>query len=195
MQHGFASQLTESNNNNKKKLKKNPPLQNSPPTTSSFSSLDIQDPLQTTSQYLIWQVETTVDEETLPGKLPETPLRIEPPSSYKVGSCCCFSFGFFFLLFFFFPFFSSPLSPQKWEDDLVTFLGRQMQRHFADKAECYSSREQTNRLPLCFQYCLQKHVQIQGYFLPGWLQKESNKSTVRIQMEGFLCVEAKQNII
>ncbi|XP_068794875.1 glycoprotein integral membrane protein 1 [Struthio camelus] len=45
---------------------------------------DIQDPLQTTSQYLIQQVETTVDEETLPGKLPETPLRIEPPSSYKV---------------------------------------------------------------------------------------------------------------
>ncbi|PKU33106.1 glycoprotein integral membrane protein 1 [Limosa lapponica baueri] len=46
--------------------------------------IDIQDPLQTTSQYLIRQAETTVDEETLPGKLPETPLRIEPPSSYKV---------------------------------------------------------------------------------------------------------------
>lgn len=48
------------------------------------SPSDIQDPLQTTSQYLIQQVETTVDEETLPGKLPETPLRVEPPSSYKV---------------------------------------------------------------------------------------------------------------
>ncbi|NXR87386.1 GINM1 protein, partial [Hypocryptadius cinnamomeus] len=51
---------------------------------SSSPSSDTQDPLQTTSQYLIQQVETTVDEETLPGKLPETPLRIEPPSSYKV---------------------------------------------------------------------------------------------------------------
>lgn len=60
-------------------------LKNNPPTKSAFSSLDIQDPLQTTSQYLIRQAETTVDEETLPGKLPETPLRIEPPSSYKVG--------------------------------------------------------------------------------------------------------------
>ncbi|XP_023369270.1 glycoprotein integral membrane protein 1 [Otolemur garnettii] len=29
-------------------------------------------------------VETTVDEDALPGKLPETPLRAEPPSSYKV---------------------------------------------------------------------------------------------------------------
>lgn len=57
-------------------------------TKSSFSSSDIQDPLQTTSQYLIQQVETTVDEETLPGKLPETPLRIEPPSSYKVAFVC-----------------------------------------------------------------------------------------------------------
>ncbi|NXJ06143.1 GINM1 protein, partial [Odontophorus gujanensis] len=53
-------------------------------TLPNLSGKDIQDPLQTTSQYLIWQVETTVDEETLPGKLPETPLRIEPPSSYKV---------------------------------------------------------------------------------------------------------------
>lgn len=54
------------------------------PNKSGFYSSDIQDPLQTTSQYLIRQVETTVDEETLPGKLPETPLRTEPPSSYKV---------------------------------------------------------------------------------------------------------------
>ncbi|POI28217.1 hypothetical protein CIB84_008033, partial [Bambusicola thoracicus] len=53
-------------------------------TLPNLSGKDIQDPLQTTSQYLIWQVETTVDEETLPGKLPETPLRTEPPSSYKV---------------------------------------------------------------------------------------------------------------
>ncbi|KAM6084631.1 glycoprotein integral membrane protein 1 isoform 2-T2 [Theristicus caerulescens] len=53
-------------------------------TLPNLSGKDIQDPLQTTSQYLIRQVETTVDEETLPGKLPETPLRIEPPSSYKV---------------------------------------------------------------------------------------------------------------
>ncbi|XP_004368896.1 glycoprotein integral membrane protein 1 [Trichechus manatus latirostris] len=40
--------------------------------------------LQTTSQYLIRNVETTIDEVALPGKLPETPLRAEPPSSYKV---------------------------------------------------------------------------------------------------------------
>nr|XP_051692795.1 glycoprotein integral membrane protein 1 isoform X2 [Oryctolagus cuniculus] len=40
--------------------------------------------LQTTSQYLIRNVETTVDGDALPGKLPETPLRAEPPSSYKV---------------------------------------------------------------------------------------------------------------
>ncbi|XP_069708232.1 glycoprotein integral membrane protein 1 [Phaenicophaeus curvirostris] len=53
-------------------------------TLPNLSGKDIQDPLQTTSQYLIQQVETTVDEEALPGKLPETPLRIEPPSSYKV---------------------------------------------------------------------------------------------------------------
>ncbi|NWY59833.1 GINM1 protein, partial [Chionis minor] len=56
-------------------------------TLPNLSGKDIQDPLQTTSQYLIRQVETTVDEETLPGKLPETPLRIEPPSSYKVVMC------------------------------------------------------------------------------------------------------------
>lgn len=30
-------------------------------------------------------METTVDEDALPGKLPETPLRAEPPSSYKVN--------------------------------------------------------------------------------------------------------------
>ncbi|CAM5133227.1 unnamed protein product [Natator depressus] len=46
--------------------------------------VDVQGPLQPTSHYLLWQAETTVDEETLPGKLPETPLRTEPPSSYKV---------------------------------------------------------------------------------------------------------------
>ncbi|XP_012882453.1 PREDICTED: glycoprotein integral membrane protein 1 isoform X3 [Dipodomys ordii] len=40
--------------------------------------------LQTTSQYLIRNMETTVDEDALPGKLPETPLRADPPSSYKV---------------------------------------------------------------------------------------------------------------
>ncbi|XP_070273586.1 glycoprotein integral membrane protein 1 isoform X1 [Myotis yumanensis] len=40
--------------------------------------------LQTTSQYLIRNVETTVDGDALPGKLPETPLRAEAPSSYKV---------------------------------------------------------------------------------------------------------------
>ncbi|NWI96532.1 GINM1 protein, partial [Pitta sordida] len=53
-------------------------------TLPNLSGKDTQDPLQTTSQYLVWQAETTVDEEALPGKLPETPLRIEPPSSYKV---------------------------------------------------------------------------------------------------------------
>ncbi|XP_050805785.1 glycoprotein integral membrane protein 1 isoform X1 [Gopherus flavomarginatus] len=46
--------------------------------------VDVQGPLQPTSHYLLRQAETTVDEETLPGKLPETPLRTEPPSSYKV---------------------------------------------------------------------------------------------------------------
>ncbi|NWI17320.1 GINM1 protein, partial [Crypturellus soui] len=56
-------------------------------TFPNLSGKDIQDPLQTTSQYLIPQAETTVDEETLPGKLPETPLRMEPSSSYKVVMC------------------------------------------------------------------------------------------------------------
>lgn len=46
--------------------------------------VDILGPLQTTSQYLSRLVETTVDEEPSPGKLPETPLRAEPPDSYKV---------------------------------------------------------------------------------------------------------------
>ncbi|XP_062980617.1 glycoprotein integral membrane protein 1 [Elgaria multicarinata webbii] len=46
--------------------------------------VDIESPLQTTSHYLLRQVETTVDEEAMPGKLPETPLRAELPSSYKV---------------------------------------------------------------------------------------------------------------
>ncbi|XP_004472853.2 glycoprotein integral membrane protein 1 isoform X2 [Dasypus novemcinctus] len=40
--------------------------------------------LQTTSQALLRTVETTSEEDALPGKLPETPLRAEPPSSYKV---------------------------------------------------------------------------------------------------------------
>ncbi|XP_049551150.1 glycoprotein integral membrane protein 1 isoform X1 [Orcinus orca] len=49
--------------------------------------------LQTTSQYLIRNVETTVNEDALPGKLPETPLRAEPPSSYKVRKVMPFSSG------------------------------------------------------------------------------------------------------
>lgn len=40
--------------------------------------------LQTNSHYLIGNMETTVGGNALPGKLPETPLRAEPPSSYKV---------------------------------------------------------------------------------------------------------------
>uniref|UniRef100_A0A673SZL5 Glycoprotein integral membrane 1 n=1 Tax=Suricata suricatta TaxID=37032 RepID=A0A673SZL5_SURSU len=43
--------------------------------------------LQTAPQYLAPSAETaetTADEGALPGKLPETPLRAEPPSSYKV---------------------------------------------------------------------------------------------------------------
>lgn len=66
------------------------------PNKSSFYSSDIQDPLQTTSQYLIRQVETTVDEETLPGKLPETPLRTEPPSSYKVIVVFAIRFNYYY---------------------------------------------------------------------------------------------------
>ncbi|XP_043924975.1 glycoprotein integral membrane protein 1 [Protopterus annectens] len=46
--------------------------------------VDIQGPLQTTSHYPLNHMETTVDEASSPGKLPETPLRAELPSSYKV---------------------------------------------------------------------------------------------------------------
>ncbi|XP_069463772.1 glycoprotein integral membrane protein 1 isoform X2 [Ambystoma mexicanum] len=53
-------------------------------TQSNPSGKDAQGPLQTTSQYLSGLVETTVDEEPSPGKLPETPLRAEPTDSYKV---------------------------------------------------------------------------------------------------------------
>ncbi|XP_013372836.1 PREDICTED: glycoprotein integral membrane protein 1 [Chinchilla lanigera] len=53
-------------------------------TLPNLSKKESVNSLQTTSQYLIRSVETTVDENALPGKLPETPLRAEPPSSYKV---------------------------------------------------------------------------------------------------------------
>ncbi|XP_012511013.1 PREDICTED: glycoprotein integral membrane protein 1 [Propithecus coquereli] len=53
-------------------------------TLPNLSKKESVSSLQTTSQYLIRNVETTVDEDALPGKLPETPLRAEPPSSYKV---------------------------------------------------------------------------------------------------------------
>ncbi|XP_020842250.1 glycoprotein integral membrane protein 1 [Phascolarctos cinereus] len=53
-------------------------------TLPNLSRKDSPSPLQTTSQYLVRNVETTINEDTLPGKLPETPLRAEPPSSYKV---------------------------------------------------------------------------------------------------------------
>uniref|UniRef100_A0A2R8ZY48 Glycoprotein integral membrane 1 n=1 Tax=Pan paniscus TaxID=9597 RepID=A0A2R8ZY48_PANPA len=53
-------------------------------TLPNLSKKESVSSLQTTSQYLIRNVETTVDEDVLPGKLPETPLRAEPPSSYKV---------------------------------------------------------------------------------------------------------------
>ncbi|XP_011354405.1 glycoprotein integral membrane protein 1 isoform X2 [Pteropus vampyrus] len=53
-------------------------------TLPNLSKKESASSLQTTSQYLIRNVETTVDEDALPGKLPETPLRAEPPSSYKV---------------------------------------------------------------------------------------------------------------
>ncbi|XP_036622687.1 glycoprotein integral membrane protein 1 [Trichosurus vulpecula] len=53
-------------------------------TLPNLSRKDSPSPLQTTSQYLIRNVETTINEDSLPGKLPETPLRAEPPSSYKV---------------------------------------------------------------------------------------------------------------
>ncbi|XP_026912456.1 glycoprotein integral membrane protein 1 isoform X2 [Acinonyx jubatus] len=53
-------------------------------TLPNLSKKESVSSLQTTSQYLIRNVETTVDEDALPGKLPETPLRAEPPSTYKV---------------------------------------------------------------------------------------------------------------
>eukprot|EP00071_Canis_lupus_P046978 XP_022280535.1 glycoprotein integral membrane protein 1 [Canis lupus familiaris] len=53
-------------------------------TLPNLSKKESVSSLQTTSQYPIRNVETTVDEDALPGKLPETPLRAEPPSSYKV---------------------------------------------------------------------------------------------------------------
>ncbi|KAM7136667.1 glycoprotein integral membrane protein 1 isoform 2-T2 [Molossus nigricans] len=53
-------------------------------TLPNLSKKESVSSLQTTSQYLVRNVETTVDEDALPGKLPETPLRAETPSSYKV---------------------------------------------------------------------------------------------------------------
>ncbi|KAM6180939.1 glycoprotein integral membrane protein 1 isoform 2-T2 [Erethizon dorsatum] len=53
-------------------------------TLPNLSKNESVNSLQTTSQYLIRNVETTGDENALPGKLPKTPLRAEPPSSYKV---------------------------------------------------------------------------------------------------------------
>ncbi|XP_006984510.1 glycoprotein integral membrane protein 1 isoform X2 [Peromyscus maniculatus bairdii] len=53
-------------------------------TLPNFSKKGSISSLQTTSHYLIGNVETTVEGNALPGKLPETPLRAEPPSSYKV---------------------------------------------------------------------------------------------------------------
>ncbi|XP_013004292.1 glycoprotein integral membrane protein 1 isoform X2 [Cavia porcellus] len=53
-------------------------------TLPNLSKKESVNSLQTTSQYLIRNMETTVDESALSGKLPETPLRAEPPSSYKV---------------------------------------------------------------------------------------------------------------
>ncbi|XP_028620224.1 glycoprotein integral membrane protein 1 isoform X2 [Grammomys surdaster] len=53
-------------------------------TLPDFSKKGTVSSLQTNSHYLIGSMETTVDGNALPGKLPETPLRAEPPSSYKV---------------------------------------------------------------------------------------------------------------
>lgn len=53
-------------------------------TLPNFSKKGSVSSLQTTSHYLIGNVETTVEGNALPGKLPETPLRADPPSSYKV---------------------------------------------------------------------------------------------------------------
>uniref|UniRef100_A0ACB8GC68 Uncharacterized protein n=1 Tax=Sphaerodactylus townsendi TaxID=933632 RepID=A0ACB8GC68_9SAUR len=52
-------------------------------TLPNIARKDVESPLQTTSHYLLRQVETTIDEEALPGKLPETPVRTDPTSSYK----------------------------------------------------------------------------------------------------------------
>ncbi|XP_031236207.1 glycoprotein integral membrane protein 1 isoform X2 [Mastomys coucha] len=53
-------------------------------TRPGFSKKGPVSSLQTTSHYLTGNVASTVDGNALPGKLPETPLRAEPPSSYKV---------------------------------------------------------------------------------------------------------------
>nr|XP_044624261.1 glycoprotein integral membrane protein 1 isoform X3 [Equus asinus] len=53
-------------------------------TLPNLSKKESVSSLQTTSQYPIRSVETTVEGEALPGKLPETPLRAEPPFPYKV---------------------------------------------------------------------------------------------------------------
>ncbi|XP_032750892.1 glycoprotein integral membrane protein 1 isoform X2 [Rattus rattus] len=53
-------------------------------TPPDFSKKGTVGSLQTTSHYLVGDLGTTVDGNALPGKLPETPLRAEPPSSYKV---------------------------------------------------------------------------------------------------------------
>ncbi|XP_005065800.1 glycoprotein integral membrane protein 1 isoform X2 [Mesocricetus auratus] len=53
-------------------------------TLPNFSKKGSVTSLQTTSHYLMGSVETAVEGNALPGKLPETPLRAEPPSSYKV---------------------------------------------------------------------------------------------------------------
>ncbi|KAM8999960.1 glycoprotein integral membrane protein 1 isoform X2 [Sarcophilus harrisii] len=53
-------------------------------TLPNLSRKDSPSLLQTTSQYLIRNMETTINEDPLPGKLPETPLRAEPPSSCKI---------------------------------------------------------------------------------------------------------------
>ncbi|KAK7816587.1 hypothetical protein U0070_000440 [Myodes glareolus] len=62
--------------------------------------------LQTTSHYLVGNVETTVEGNALPGKLPETPLRAEPPSSYKwmekLRKALCRFWGSVFPVFFMF---------------------------------------------------------------------------------------------
>ncbi|XP_055464055.1 glycoprotein integral membrane protein 1 isoform X2 [Psammomys obesus] len=59
-------------------------------TLPNFSKKGSTSSLQTTSHYLTGNVETTVDGNALPGKLPETPLRAEPPSSYKFSAWAVF---------------------------------------------------------------------------------------------------------